>query len=113
MPVNIPLAEAKELHLAALNGEPEAVAFFKTCCSPDDSCFICGQRAGEDARVGIYPDPTHKGAAMLWPNCKACMSLPAPDRQRLELKMLRSMWPKVRWRVCKDADPAYRRNRKV
>ncbi len=104
---------ARRLHVARVNGDPEAKAFFDGLYPADAICWLCDRPLGSDEpTIAILPDPAHAGMAILTPQCAACTALPIAERKRRELAMTRAIWPGIRWKVRKDTDPDYLRGRR-
>jgi hypothetical protein len=101
--VSIPALDAVAMHAAAKAGDAEAREFWRTLFPADSVCWICDKPAGAGATVSIFPDPADKDLFVAAPMCTACGSLPQMYRMRLELRMLRSIWPKGKWRFVPRA----------
>ena len=101
--VSIPALDAVRMHAAAKAGDAEAREFFNTLFPPDSVCWICDKPADACATVSIFPDPADEDLFVASPMCRECGTLPQMYRMRLELRMLRAIWPKGKWRFVPRA----------
>jgi hypothetical protein len=101
--VSLCAIDAVRMHAAARAGDRDAIEFFRTMFPPEAVCWLCDKPAGEGATVSVFPDPENADLFMASPMCRACGAIPQMYRMRIELKMLRSIWPKGNWRFVPRA----------
>lgn len=106
------LQDARRMHVAAAAGNAEAIAWFRALFAATARCFLCDGVVGENRQTAVIPNPKlPTSSALLAPVCGSCCQLPEQKRREQELRMLRHMFPAVKWRPAKDKDPSYLRGK--
>jgi hypothetical protein len=95
-PVVMERAEAEHWLRADHRGDPQAKAFWSSLFDEGSECFLCG-KLSTDRKVSLIVDPADGTKVLIVPYCNQCFSMPMLYRCRLEMKMLKQVWPNAAW----------------
>jgi hypothetical protein len=109
-PVVMDRIEATAWLRADHQGDPQAKAFWSSLFDNPAECFLCG-KATDDRKVSLIADPVDASRVIIVPYCGPCFVMPMLYRCRLEMKMLKQIWPNAAWTFNRPAPkrPATRR----
>jgi hypothetical protein len=112
-PVVMDRVEAEAWLRADHAGDRQAKNFWSTLFDDGSECFLCGKPTA-DRKVSLISDPVDATRTIVVPYCLACFAMPTLYRCRLEMKMLKQVWPNAAWTFNRPAPkrPAGKRRRR-
>ena len=104
---SLPLSEAREWHQRLGRGDAEAIVFYAGLFTANDPCWLCDEPVGASPYNVTFQDDGAPRLAVIAPECVNCHN--SPDRDQLQLAMMRAMWPRAKMRRHRDSAPGYMR----